>query len=125
MSTLKVNTLQDASGGNSSTSEQINEGRAKNWINFNGNTPAIRDSFNVSSLTDNATGDFTVNFSTSFSNANYCVNSAGNYQDSAATGRLWAPVRQQLAGSVRVKFIGAAAQDLDSERSFVCCHGDM
>ena len=63
MSTLKVNTLQDASGGNSSTTADIKQGTCKVWINFNGrNTPSIRQSFNVSSLTDTATGRFTINF---------------------------------------------------------------
>ena len=42
------------------------------WVNFNGTgTVAIRDSFNVSSITDNGTGDYTVNFATSMNNANY------------------------------------------------------
>ena len=34
------------------------------WINWNGTDNSIRDSYQVSSLTDNGTGDFTVNFST-------------------------------------------------------------
>jgi hypothetical protein len=46
---------------------------AKAWITFNGITPAILDSHNVSSLTDNATGDYYVNFSNSPANANYSV----------------------------------------------------
>ena len=74
MSTLKVTNIQDSSGSNASTTEQINQGRAKVWCRWNGDgTAAINDSFNVSSLTDNGTGDFTVNFSTNMSNANYSV----------------------------------------------------
>ena len=47
-------------------------GIAKAWVNFNGSgTVAIRDSFNVSSITDNGTGDYTVNFTTAMPNANY------------------------------------------------------
>ena len=47
---------------------------AKAWVNFNGTgTVAIRDSYNVSSITDGGTGDFTVNFSTALNNANYCA----------------------------------------------------
>ena len=34
------------------------------WVNWNGTNNSIRDSYQVSSLTDNGTGDFTVNFST-------------------------------------------------------------
>jgi hypothetical protein len=47
---------------------------AKDWVNFNGTgTVAIRDSYNVSSITDNGTGYYTVNFSTILSNTNYCA----------------------------------------------------
>ena len=74
MSTLKVTTIQDTSGGNASTSEQINQGRAKAWISFDGEgTIAINDSFNISSIADNATGEYTVTLSTAMSNANYSI----------------------------------------------------
>lgn len=47
------------------------------WVNFNGTgTVAIRASGNVSSITDNGTGDYTVNFTTAMADANYAV--AGN-----------------------------------------------
>jgi hypothetical protein len=49
-------------------------GLAKAWVNFNGTgTVAIRASFNVSSITDNGTGDYTVNFTTALADANYGV----------------------------------------------------
>ena len=42
------------------------------WVNFNGTgTVAIRASFNVSSITDNGAGDYTVNFTTAMPDANY------------------------------------------------------
>ena len=71
MSTLKVNTLQDASGGNSSTAEQIAQGRAKQWLNLNGTSFGIRDSFGISSVTDEGTGRYKVNFATAYANTNY------------------------------------------------------
>lgn len=44
------------------------------WVNFNGTgTVAIRSSGNVSSITDNGTGNYTVNFTTAMSDANYSV----------------------------------------------------
>jgi hypothetical protein len=47
------------------------------WVNFNGTgTVAIRASGNVSSITDNGTGDYTVNFTTAIIDANYNVNGA-------------------------------------------------
>jgi uncharacterized protein (AIM24 family) len=50
------------------------------WVNFNGTgTVAIRSSYNVSSITDNGTGNYTVNFTTALSDANYSVTgTAGN-----------------------------------------------
>jgi hypothetical protein len=46
----------------------------KAWINFDGTgTPSIRASLNVSSITDNNTGDYTVNFTSALTDANYAV----------------------------------------------------
>ena len=75
MSTLKTSNIQDTSGNNNSTPEQINQGRAKAWARFtvSSGTPSITDNFNVSSLTDNATGDISVNFTSSMANANYAT----------------------------------------------------
>jgi len=48
------------------------------WVNFNGEgTVAIRDSGNVSSITDNGTGDYTINFTTNIEDTNYCVTCSG------------------------------------------------
>ncbi len=44
------------------------------WVNFNGTgTVAIRSSGNVASITDNGTGDYTVNFTTAMPDANYVI----------------------------------------------------
>ena len=62
---------------------------AKAWVNFNGTgTVSIRGSFNVSSITDNGTGDFTVNFTNSLSDANYAtiVNGLGTTGTSMQPG---------------------------------------
>jgi hypothetical protein len=54
------------------------------WVNFNGTgTVAIRSSYNVSSITDNGTGNYTVNFATALSDANYAV--AGQASNAADT----------------------------------------
>jgi hypothetical protein len=46
----------------------------KAWVNFNGtSTVAIRASYNVSSITDNGTGDYTVNFTSALADGNYTV----------------------------------------------------
>ena len=75
MSTLKVATIQDTSGNNSSTPAEVAEGRAKAWVNFNGTgTVAIRDSFNVSSITDDGSvGSYSINFTNAFADTNYAA----------------------------------------------------
>lgn len=49
---------------------------ARAWVNFNGTLTAasmIRDSGNVSSITDNGTGHYTINLTTAMEDANYCI----------------------------------------------------
>lgn len=54
--------------------QQYHPSAAKAWVCFNGTgTLAIMASYNVSSVTDNGTGDYTVNFITAMSDANYSV----------------------------------------------------
>jgi hypothetical protein len=77
-------TLPDADGtviySDASANLQFNSGYGsvataygcRAWVNFNGTgTVAIRGSGNVSSITDNGAGDYTVNFTTAMSDANY------------------------------------------------------
>ena len=68
MSTLVAQTI---SNGVLSTSTANVINGAKAWVNFNGTGGTIRGSFNVSSITANSTGDYTVNFTTAMPNANY------------------------------------------------------
>lgn len=66
-------------------------GIAKAWVNFNGTgTVAIRDSFNISSVTRNGTGDYTLNFTTAMPNSNYAVQVMGNINLSGNYGYLFA-----------------------------------
>ena len=53
---------------------------AKAWVNFNGTTSpgTIRSSFNVSSVTKNGTGDYSVNFTSSLADANYSASFFAN-----------------------------------------------
>lgn len=74
MSTLKTTNIQDTSGNNSSTTEEISQGRAKAWITFNSTgTVANRDKFNIETITDNGVGDFTLTFTNNMSSADYVV----------------------------------------------------
>jgi len=55
-------------GGTNTTN--IQQGLAKAWVNFNGDSFAINDSFNVGSMTDHSAGTYTVTYSSNFGNAN-------------------------------------------------------
>ena len=78
MSTLKTANIANLSGTSTSVENVLN-GTAKAWVNFNGTgTVAIRASYNVSSITDNGVGDYTVNFTTAMVDANYGVSGTSN-----------------------------------------------
>ena len=98
MSTIKVNSIEPANAG----SEDYFLARA--WVNFNGSgTVAIRADGNVSSITDNGTGDYTKNLSSSTVDANYCVSGIGSQSASGGGGQSLI-VNQSIApttGSVR------------------------
>ena len=74
------------------------------WVNFNGvGTPAIRDSYNVSSITDNGTGDYTVNFTNNMANINYStVSSAGGNSTDVISDLHSIQIGIAAVGSVRV-----------------------
>mgnify|MGYP003643776522 FL=1 len=73
MSTIRANTLLAADG--STTTEPsipaLDKRMAKAWVNFNQAT--VNDSYGVSSITDNGTGDYTITFTTAMANANYSI----------------------------------------------------
>ena len=84
MSTLKVDNLLNSAGNESPISVP---GAAKAWVNFNGTVSSnfIRDSYNVSAITDEATaGHYTVTFTNNMSNTNYCVVASTDFDQAYA-----------------------------------------
>jgi hypothetical protein len=69
--TLTISTLKDSSGVLATQNGMT--GICKAWCAYNGDTSTIRGSFNVSSVTQNATANYTFNFTTVMANANYSV----------------------------------------------------
>ena len=85
MSTIRVDNFGPSSGGTTYSARGI----AKAWVNFDGSgTIAARDSENLSSLTDNGTGDYTVNFSSNFNAADYVLSSAARWNSPGSEGRI-------------------------------------
>jgi len=78
------------------------------WVNFNGTgTVAIRGSGNVSSITDNGTGDYTVNYTVAMPDVNYCSLVTGtNHEGQNISGdsKLRDTASNKLVGSVRMQF---------------------
>jgi hypothetical protein len=83
------------------------------WVNFNGTgTVAIRASFNVSSITDNGTGDYTVNFTTALSDTNYgVVSSGGNATNNGNRSILTA---SYLAATTSVRITSVVSSNITS-----------
>jgi uncharacterized protein (AIM24 family) len=90
------------------------------WVNFNGTgTVAIRASGNVSSITDNGTGDYTVNFTTAMPDANYAINvSAGTGSGSGdylVPTLLFVPA----SGSIKIRTIISTSGSI-TDSGLVC-----
>lgn len=110
MSTLRVNTLATAAG--------VEVYTAKAWVNFNGTgTVAIRGAGNVSSITDNGAGQYTVNFTTAFADTNYNVVMFNNAEATnpptagAFSNQYVGGIGEFTTGSVRVSSYSASFTD--------------
>ena len=102
MSTIKTTTLS-TQGGSTVPVDTVVNGTAKAWVNFNGTgTVAIRRAFNVSSVTDNGTGDYTVNFTTAMADANYAVTSSGMKNSSSNSAFLYYGGTAPTTNAVRI-----------------------
>ena len=128
MSTLAVGTIKSVSSAapvfqNTSGTEigQI----CKAWVNFNGTgTVAIRDNFNVSSITDSGTGVYTANFTTAMANANYAsVVSTGN-NDKGRYGIMIDSDDKTTSACKIFGFQTSTGSSLDSEEVSLAIFGD-
>ena len=109
---MKVNGTSGLTFPDTTTLASAGQASVRAWVNFNGTgTVAIRAAYNVTSITDNGTGDYTVNFTTALPDANFSV--AGTC---GANGASYGAVTQigTATGSVRtvtMNWAGNAAQD--------------
>lgn len=111
MSTIKATTLSNLAGSKTVPTDTVVDGSAKAWVNFNGTgTVAIRRAFNVSSITDNGTGAYTVNFTTAMPDANYSATIA--FQRPSTTG--YADVLNVTTSSIGMRIQNSAGVGEDS-----------
>ena len=123
MSTIRVDNFGPSAGGTTYSARGI----AKAWVNFDGTgTIAARDSENVSSLTDNGTGDYTVNFSNAFGAADYAF-ATGRGRTSAEFGTIVARtnVTAPATSSLRIGNSIENWTSADEEYVNVIFHGDL
>jgi hypothetical protein len=79
------------------------------WVNFNGTgTVAIRANYNVASITDNGTGDYTVNFTTAMPDANYSVVSMASNDNVTNTGASLQGTTPLATSAFRLQFFNTS-----------------
>tara|TARA_B110000977_G_scaffold176052_1_gene231318 strand:+ start:871 stop:1269 length:399 start_codon:yes stop_codon:yes gene_type:complete len=131
MSEIRATTISNSAG--TGPISLTGQSAAKAWVNFNGTgTVAIRDSENVSSLTDNNTGLYTVNYTTSLSNDDYAVSGTamGTFEGTTASNGRPATVAPNLnqaysTSATQLLIKDSADQRINSSTVCVTIHGDL
>ena len=130
-SILRVDTLTDASSNNSVATSVLFGGSGKAWINMNGTgTIAIRDSYNIASITDNGTGDHTQTFTSAFTNNDYAP-AAVTQDDESDTSNFTTSYpaiyrsTTGLATSAMRLGTGSGSTRYDITGIFASVHGDL
>ena len=122
--TLAFDTLQTSDSKNTGTNKTLDtsfvyNGSAKLWLNLDGSTFGISDSFNISGATDQGTGDYQVSLSNSMANTEWSL--------TAHSGQ--AIVRTQTDVTTSSFDINTFAQDGatagDTARVMTAGHGDL
>lgn len=115
---MKVNGTSGLTFPDTTTLASAGQASVRAWVNFNGTgTPAIRASYNVSSITDNGAGDFTLNFTTALPDADYSFQGNANSSSDSISNHDWAMVvnlygtkaNYITSSSCRIKVTGSVA----------------
>ena len=119
MSDIRAGTISDAAGTGPIT--MTKQSPAKAWVNFNGvGTVAIRDSFNVASITDVATGVQEVNYTNNFANVGYAACAS-----STAGGATHFTTNVYTNSTVRTTTSGSSGNASDAGIVTVAANGDL
>lgn len=106
--------------------QQFHQSAAKGWVNYDQVAPAIIGSYNVSSVTDSSAGDFTVNWSTDFSDALYCVVASAGIDNASPRMNITEVHSSRAAGTSR--FVVESIDTLtktDTNGNSVAAFGDQ
>tara|TARA_R100001163_G_C5012524_1_gene157950 strand:- start:433 stop:855 length:423 start_codon:yes stop_codon:yes gene_type:complete len=125
---IRATNVQDASGGNGTTPAQLATGRAQFWIRFDGSSGSIgtgTNSFNVASVTDIGTGNYTVNIATNMDNANWVsFGQAGVTGNTMTTCIDMESSRAMAAGSCSYRVTDMAGTAVDATNIGIAGVGD-
>jgi hypothetical protein len=102
---MKVNGTSGLTFPDTTTLASAGQASVRAWVNFDGTgTVAIRASYNVASITDNGTGQYTVNFTTAMPDANYSSTFGTTHSNNADNAAFVVRVYSggKAAGSLRV-----------------------
>ena len=123
MSTLNVSNITD--GTTTVGTSYVVNGSAKAWVNFDAiGTVAVRNSHNVSSITDNGTGDFSANYSNSFNAVDYAT-SGGAGQTTGDPNRYVGFFALSSSSSSRFAVQYPPASPNDGAYNAINAHGDL
>lgn len=132
MSEIKTNAISKLDGSKSVSTDYVIEGSAKGWANYDGQSSILRDSLNISSVTDNGTGDHSISFIGSFVDIDYvaygCAGFNGNSIPSSGVGfnRIGTNGNEDppTPTSVRVNHITLSTGSANSDGKYVMCSFD-
>ena len=132
--TLKFDTLTTSDTVNTSTEKSINtgflfNGITKAWINQDGTASgaAARDSFNIGSITDSGSGNYTNAFSNNMSSANWTgqVSTNNGTTDVSGAHDYGFAVVDRATGSYRIDIENASNTQTDMSLTDTIVHGDL
>lgn len=106
--------------------QQFHASASKAWLYslYSAGVPQLSASYNITSITDNGTGDATVNIATDMSSANYCITTGLNLSNNTAVG--YAPgIYTVASGSFRLSLANSVAVPVDPFAFNVACFGDQ
>ena len=90
-------------GEGGTTTTNLQQGLNKVWANLNGSSFGLRDSFNVTSATDNSTGDHTITIANDMGNGNYSVTTNAGDKNLSSLGHVGINgASAPAAGSIRL-----------------------
>ena len=112
--------------GEGSAQTSIQQGLNKVWANLNGSSFGLRDSFNVTSATDNGAGDHTITIANDMGNGEYSVTTNAGDKNFSSLGHVGINgASAPAAGSIRLGTTGSDGSNVDHVYEMIQIAGDL